>query len=408
MISNPDNKKITSDPNNQMVPSSGDEFSRLFGEPLSSALDLNSWKSGPDLEELYIRLHHEVKDAVEQASRIRDAVRKEVIPRLKTAKDAPKHAGLYRATPEDLREVHHKVLFNGGVEACDANCNSHDTLVLGIIQIAVCLTSYRGDQGTWSYKLYRRDLRSKGMDPVNEALTLLENRSARDKEANNSRDQTSQLAKRGIMTYAERAVLTDKSTAPWRLGHGNPVPYELLTGSGHVHLIHAGIDVLSRLIAGHKRFVFIPSDTTNRLALTIGDCLRALEYVVIKRADEDMKAIVDEGNYRGAGWYEAKDRLTEFIQDVGRKVVYGVYKASAQSPARLFYAHEDYVHEAALIAMADSVLQEHRGFPMLIDLADITCRTLFGAEVFNAGIELAYSNAGAPFQYLGERATRHR
>jgi hypothetical protein len=43
------------------------------------------------------------------------------------------------------------------------------------------------------------------------------------------------------MRQIERAVLLTKSTAPWRLGHGNPVPYELLTGSGSMDLLHAGL-----------------------------------------------------------------------------------------------------------------------------------------------------------------------
>jgi hypothetical protein len=42
------------------------------------------------------------------------------------------------------------------------------------------------------------------------------------------RDRFSELGRRGIMSYAERAVLLHRSQAPWRLGHGHPAPYELL------------------------------------------------------------------------------------------------------------------------------------------------------------------------------------
>ena len=72
----------------------------------------------------------------------------------------------------------------------------------------------------------------------------------------------------------------------------------------------------------------------------------------------------------------------------------------------MFYAHIDRVHEAALIAMADSVLQEHRGFPMLIDLADRLCQSSFGVDTFMSSAQAAYSEAGEPFRYLAERSTR--
>jgi hypothetical protein len=103
-----------------------------------------------------------------------------------------------------------------------------------------------------------------------------------------------------------------------------------------------------------------------------------------------------------------KQALNDFKDDCGTKVVMGLYRASWLAPPQVFYAHEDHVHEAVLIAMADSVLQEHRGFPMLIDLADNMCKTMFGADHFEASIQLAYAAAGDPFSYLSERQTRRR
>jgi hypothetical protein len=94
------------------------------------------------------------------------------------------------------------------------------------------------------------------------------------------------------------------------------------------------------------------------------------------------------------------------VREAGSKVVVGAYRASRIAPAQLFYAHVDHAHEAALIAMADSALQEHRGFPMLIELADTLGRAMFGTDSFNAAARLAYTDAGEPFRYLTERQTR--
>ena len=82
--------------------------------------------------------------------------------------DPASRAGLrrLRANMDILRLIHRGLLFNGGVEACDGTVQVHDTLPLTIYQIGVSLVSYAGDQGTWHQRLFRRDLRQQGEDPV--------------------------------------------------------------------------------------------------------------------------------------------------------------------------------------------------------------------------------------------------
>jgi hypothetical protein len=207
------------------------------------------------------------------------------------------------------------------------------------------------------------------------------------------------------MTYMERAVLVEKARAPWRIGHGNPLAHEILTGSGITDLIKLGVPMLQRLVLEHKKFLFVPSQTQKEHFLTIGDALEPLEYAIIDNADSDLKKLLG-GGYRGE-WRTVADEILEpFCQEAGPAVVLGVYRASALSPARMFYAHRDYAHEAALIALADSVMQEHRGFPMLIDMADGICTTYFGAETLNRPTQSALSTAGQPYRYLDERTTR--
>src|SRR4029453_9407701 len=133
----------------------------------------------------------------------------------------PKGAGVRQAHAEDVAKVHRGLLFNGAVESCDGTCVVNDRLPLTIVQIGVCLVSYRGDQGSWVPRLFRRDLRVRGADPVDEALELLERRRQRSGYDLSSRPDTlSELARRGLMSYAERAVLLQRSSAPWRMGHG--------------------------------------------------------------------------------------------------------------------------------------------------------------------------------------------
>jgi hypothetical protein len=99
--------------------------------------------------------------------------------------------------------------------------------------------------------------------------------------------------------------------------------------------------------------------------------------------------------------------MESFCNDVAPKIVVGLYRVWEGAPPYMFYAHKDYAEMAAHIAMADSMLQEHRGFPMLIDLADTVCSTTFGLDSFVASVQIAYTDAGQPFRYLGERETRY-
>jgi hypothetical protein len=153
------------------------------------------------------------------------------------------------------------------------------------------------------------------------------------------------------------------------------------------------------------KFLFVPSDTTEQHIKTIGDALEPLEYAVISDTEDYLKRI-REGHFRGE-WANAMERdLARFIDDVKSQVLVGAYRATPFAPAQVFYAHRDYVHEAARIAISDSVHLDHRGFPMLIEMADNMCRTYFGAQTIERPAYAAFGATDAPFRQLGERSNR--
>lgn len=384
----------------------GDEFLESHGERLSQTLDLDTWHPGADLLEMYQRLASEVEIAVREEHDYIKTIRQRVFPKLSSREGAPSEAGVYQVTPQDLERVHRQLLFNGGVVACDGTVVSHDTLPITITQIGVCLVSYNGNQGSWVHQMFRRDLRTKGKNPIDETMDLLDRRRTRGAVGHSaSKDGLTSLARRGIMAYAERAVLLDKCKSVWRMGHGSPTPYELVTGSGMPDLLRSSLDLMKRMVLDHQRFVFVPSSTGARDLLTIGNALMPLEYAVVDDNTETLSRIAG-GNYRGQEWAGLQNAVDELTNECGPKIVVGLFRASRFSPCQMFYAHADRVHEAALIAMADSVLQEHRGFPMLIDLADGLCTTNFGGDVFAASTQMAYTESGEPYRYMSERSTR--
>jgi hypothetical protein len=380
-----------------------DEYEAATGETLEDTLNLDNWEAGLDLALLYQRLEAEIGPAIEQEHRLHETVRG-LFEMLTDVADAPPDAGVHQAEPADLEETTRKLLFSGELETCDGTTDTHDTLLVTVTQIGICLVSYQGHELSLSQRLFRRDLRTAAADPTEEVRKLLERRRTRAATGVADRQDTlSELARRGIMTYAERATLMDRSNAKWRMGHGNPVPYELLTGSGSMGLLGASIDVLTRLV-NYKQFVFVPSALKDRVLLTLGSALRPLEYLVVSTAEAPMQRIVEKGHYSG-DWHQ-KTKL--FVEQVGPKIVMGMYRAGPHSPAVPFFAHADQVHLAAHVAIADSLLQEYRGFPLSIDLADAACQAAFGGGAFEDAVTAAYRSRGEPVRYLTERQTRAR
>jgi hypothetical protein len=376
-----------------------------FESAILDSLDIGSWAKRHDLAALYERHQAEVQEAINNEDRVVEIIRNEIFPRFGQEKGNLPFTGLQGPIPmETIKKVHFGLLFNGAVEAVDGTTVTHDTLPLTITQIGVCLVSYQGELGAYSHRIYRKDLKIVGDDPIKEVMQLLEER--RDRGAQGIEENSSQLsslALRGLMAYAERAILMSESKALWRMGHGNPFPYELLTGywAGRKEMTITALKVMRQMVE-HEKFVFIPSAPRRRELLALGNALNPGEFILIDTVTNGLKDIIDKGNARG----EKRQMQEEFIASCGEQVVYGLFKASKYSPAYMFYAHKDHASKAAAIAMADSILQKHRGFPMLIDIADNICTSTFNPETFFSSIRQAYAEVGQPFRYLGERETR--
>ena len=378
-----------------------DTFSRIFGESLDSLLNPTSWTPGADLANTYARMEREVSLAMNRERRVANTVRDELFPRIEAIALAGPESGVYGATPSQISGVLNRLLFNGEVEACAGISMKHETLAMTFIQVGVCLVSYDGDQQAWSQRMFRRDYRQDGSGRIAEMLSVLDGRRP-DQEGETDASRMSYLARRGILRYAERMFLTRNSDARWRMCEGMPAPFELISGAGLLSpgesgmrypLMEAGMEVLRELLLGHRRFVFVPKGARDGWLLTVGQALAPLEYAVIDTISDQIEAVERTGHY------DASQRavVSRFREDVGDVVVRGVFRASRLGPPQVFYAHRDHVHGAALIAIADSVLQEQRSYPVLLDLARTVCDTTFGVESFAPQLRVAYADAGVPW-----------
>jgi hypothetical protein len=393
------------------------QFRAQFDEDLSRVLDLDTWRPGGDLAQEYPRIERQVREALAQEDEVQRWTRMHIFPKLfEPVPGGPPNAGVFRADWDVLQGIHRGLLFNGGVEACDGTVQVHDTLPLTIYQVGVSLVSYRGDRGTWQQRLFRRDLLERGAQEA-EVLRFLEER-ARRAALNHATpsDRLGELARNTVMQYAERAILRYRSNAVWRMGHGNPITYELLTGADLLELMVAGTRVLRELIEGHRKFVFVASEPREQVLLTIGQALPPLHYAIFCTLEERLRAWFHQSRFtleapEGLLWdgerIPAAEWIPRFLERVAAQVVVGVYRATRTAPPQLFYAHVDHAHLAAHIVLADSMFQEQRGFPLLIDLAHHVCQAVFSGSLRYL-TETAYAAAGAPWRYFSERTTRER
>lgn len=376
-----------------------DEYEAAFGEQLAVTLDLDRWSTGLDLDSVMERFRREIANAVTKEDRLRGLVRSELFPRLPGRSAAFPEAGVYHVTPEELSLVHERLLFQGRVDAVASSSASHDSIPIGISQIGVAVVGYGGTSGAFSQRLYRKEVAQRSGDGMREAMDYIEMRQNRFRDRH---DSQSRLARRGIRAYAERAALLNKSSAEWRMGLNNPCGHDLLTGSGYMSLLQMSLDVLNRLIHGHKKFVFVSSTLQDRGFLTMGFALDAGEFVLLETLENDGKHLVDGWKYGD----RSKSLARNFVRESCPRIVKGLFRVSDHSPPRMFYAHRDLVHEAVRVAMADSVLRQERGFPMLLDVAEMSCRAAFGEDGFQGLVQDAYAHAGANLQYFNERGLR--
>ena len=150
--------------------------------------------------------------------------------------------------------------------------------------------------------------------------------------------------------------------------------------------------------------------------MTIGQALHPLEYAIVQTLEDRIAHAVDMVQFGDSGRADLRwdgelltpqDWLARFRDQVAPRVVVGVYRASPVAPPQVFYAHADHADIAARIVVADSVLQQERGFPLLIDLADRVCGSIYGGGCLQDLTSAAYAASGVPWRYLSERATRH-
>src|SRR5437660_1045053 len=96
------------------LPPGSAEFEEIYGEPISKALDLSTWQTGVNLDELYSRIGDEqVAAALKFEAGIKPLMREHIFAQIPRRLEAPPGAGVYQATRQQIERTHKGLLFTG-------------------------------------------------------------------------------------------------------------------------------------------------------------------------------------------------------------------------------------------------------------------------------------------------------
>jgi hypothetical protein len=374
------------------APTPTPEIERALKRTISSVLDFTNWEKGGGFTGLGKAQEYLAKSIKDQ-KRVLRSIRKELLPELASLRNAPAGAGVYRAKDEDLRIARRSVLLSGKMTAVRGASIGHDSLAASLISVGVSTTRYDGQIRSWRTYFMRHDCDIRTAHPIEEIRKILDQNARRSTVGPGARghDTITRLMRRAFQSAAERKCLLEKGGTGWRMGYGVPAPYDLLTGSGSMGLIDAVLPVLEELLLAERRWVFIP-DSLSSLAFTqLAGALQPGELAIIQKAKPTLDAIVDSGHYDSV----SRAKVKKFANRAGEAIVIGGFRATPYAPPQLFFAHTEHALHAGLVAMADAQFQPHRGFPLLLELAGMSCSTSLGIEAFQAMVESTYASAGA-------------
>ena len=103
---------------------------------------------------------------------------------------------------------------------------------------------------------------------------------------------------------------------------------------------------------------------------------------------------------------EEKAKVEEFIKNYASKICIGVIKISERP--YVFHAHKDIFDLAAAIIARDSMFQQQKGFPLLIDYADNLCTEYFSGAQFNHMVDWELAKGDNYLREAGERRMREK
>lgn len=288
-----------------------------------------------------------------------------------------------------------KLLTGGAVVGVDATMAKYHLLSGVRCQIGVVAVNYQGDQIKHSFFISQANLR----DEAEDVLERIVQRAEID-------DNLSDMHLRGLMMYREReAGLNSKFDGKLIMYHGPLLPFELMSGLGRLRALDVTLDILKKIVSSKRTFSIISSSsfkdyTYFGLAIKNGQYLTSPDYNMEHHLTQTSDFLAWSNKWRE----EEKKKVEDFIKDYASQINIGVIRTSERP--YVFHAHRDIFDTAAAVIARDSMFQNEKGFPLLIDYADNLCSEYFSASQFNHMVDWELAKSGNYLRESGERRMR--
>lgn len=213
---------------------------------------------------------------------------------------------------------------------------------------------------------------------------------------------------RAIMLWKERSFALSRHEK-YKFVQGDIMPYELKTGQGKLRGLRSCLD-LGRKLLSENNIVAVQGTTSKPELRWCGYAMRSGEYIQLYDYAQELQLFLDGDPEKGKSpaHFAAPElaAFRDFIDEIKGKFAVGMYKL--KNRAYVFYASKKNFDTMANLVFLDSSNQPLRGFPLILDYADIVAARLIAAGDFKKIVETKIARFGNLELEINERELRRR
>lgn len=332
-------------------------------------------------------------------SSIQDTIHKESKRTLKRRKYFEERFEIKKITPQQLK-IAEELLIESHVVGIDGTFAEYQVSSYGIYaRIGIVATTYNQKKA----EVVEQDFFDRFITyDVGEEISVEE-------ELNRLRDLVRQdgILKRthveGIMLYKEREMALRRKES-WKFVQGEIFPYGLRMGLGYLRALQPTLKLMEEIFQAGNVIAVQATTKDDPVYAKLGAALKDGEYVEVQTYDKDLLDFLATAHFTDVSGDEKA--LRNFISTYANLYVKGMYKV--KNRAYTFYVHRDVFDKAASLIIRDSTFRPIRGFPLLLDYADIICSKLVSASEFKRQVEYKLAKFGALEENRDEHDLRQR
>lgn len=351
-------------------------------------LESNKWLPLDDHFKSYSsNLENNISVSVRNLRKLKKNLRKELIGKFDVKKFDKSLVNKYKGE-----------LYSGKAVGVDGTCSNIDLISGFQARIGIISVSYSNKKVTYSATISEPFVLEDTTD-IKEQLKYL-----RLKGSGKIGITSSHI--RAIMLFKERDFVLERSEK-YKMVQGDVLPYELRTGQGRLRGLNSCLK-LGRRILDDDYLVGVQTSTSRPELRWLGTALNEGEYVELYDYTKLLDAFLEGDDFTQPANFNSHDYsdFKDFSNDVRNKFSVGLYKVKKRS--YVMYASKEKFNDMAHLVYADSSHQPLRGFPLLLDYADILCTRLFSTREFISMVNSKLAKKRLLESEINERTLRRR